>query len=125
MLSAAPLLALIVGAGCLPVPPPAQDHASLFAGCYGDGDADGVRLLLETPAINLLTGTLAPGPSSTVLLYALEGSATSAEEAELTGTPARGGDDVRVVLLRSVSGTLAVSIEDQPPLGPLNREPCA
>lgn len=125
LLAAPPWLALVVGSACLNVPPPLPENtAPLFAGCFGDGDIDGVKIRLQTPEPRLLTGTLAPGPTSTVLLYALEGSATSAEEANLIGTPAGGGADVRVVVLRSVNDTLAVSVEGQAPLGPLDREPC-
>jgi hypothetical protein len=95
-----------------------------FVGCFESDQAGGVVLGLNNPGLYLLEGSLVIGTGPGTRFYVLEGRAFEPELAVMQGALAgSSGASIPIRLLRSVAGTITVTIESEPPLGPLG--PCA
>lgn len=116
--------ALAVGAlsGCAFDRNTQANPAAIWRGCFSSGSSAPIRLEIDSPASNLLSGTLEIPEDDEV--YGLSGSPAHSTLAVLDGTLA-GRPDLtnRIELLRSSDGIMIVHINEGPPLGPLE-SPC-
>jgi hypothetical protein len=96
-----------------------------LGGCWSTVAPEDARLDLRSHEGNLLRGVLRLGPSGADVLYTVSGEAESDDFAVLEGFRAGPVFGVhRIVVLRSIDGTLSVNIDEGPPHGPLQKGLC-